>query len=270
MAVLLASDFDAASPYGFDSFDLGNETWYTITIVPGASPSGAAAMRVEWLPTDELGNQRFGGSWVASLPAAPAQGAVRYLRFRYKVEAPVCWQSDSNALEEFEENVRTAPDKLIILGNGSGNNSRVIVHQRASFPDRDDPMIKCTQGDYSADGGAGHIAIATTGEWYSIQIEIQSSSTTIATDGVIKQWINNNNYAAPDTTRTGENILTSGWDSPAELAVGDGSANPLSNVNPAASAIILIADFQFADDFDAGWHVTAVQRRRNRRMRVRG
>lgn len=262
---LLATDFDAPSPYGADSFtDTGTASGYwTLEIVPGGSPSGNSSLKVTFLQVDcvPVCQRQFGPRWTSSLPAAPAQGATRYVRFRMKIydNGLMNWRSDATASGESPNN-RSAPDKLFILGNLSGgcggnDTSRVITHLRAPYPDRDYPLIKTEQGTFS--GGEAQTERLGVDSWLSIQIKIKSSSTTTAADAEISTYVNNDNESEPDHEFDGEVITTNGWGTAgcgnSQIVFGDGSGNSLSDQDPTSYAVYELADFEFDDEFDDGW-----------------
>jgi hypothetical protein len=258
--ILSSNITSAGKPYGCDTWEDGAEgTWYTLTRVAGGSPSGNDSLRMTWIRTNDLGNQQWGCRFAASLEAAPAQGSTRYVRWRLKYTAPMNWRSDTNALNEYEANNRTAPDKFFILGNNSNgcggvSTHRVITHQFAEFPDRNIPLLKTQQGTRSP----GNFYTAATNTWLSIQVKITSSSDTSTSDAVIRTYVNDDNEASPTHTQSGELITTAGWGTSgcagSHIVWGDGSANPLSDDVADTAAELEMADFEYDDAFDPNWY----------------
>jgi hypothetical protein len=96
--------------------------------------------------------------------------------------------------------------------------------------------------------------------WLSVQIRIESSSTSSAYDGRLSVWIDNNNVIKPSHA-TAKDILikTAGWGrdtcSGSHIVWGDGSFGALTPNDPSASVIINLADFEYDDEFDPDWSI---------------
>lgn len=223
-----------------------NGRWYDLAVLPGASPSGADALRITTRPTSETGDRGWGCAFRPETAPIP-DGSVRYARWRQRFVPPVDLRSDSSAAGP-RANARTTFDKLFIAGNLSGDNSRMIYHIDAPAPDRNAPVGRITQGT----GSTAPRAFGTlpVGQWNHIQIKIVSGR-----NGAAYQYINNNNEARPDTQEVNISIGTRGWGPGCPdcfFLFGDGSFNAPSN-NPPGRGVMDLADFEWDDEFDPQW-----------------
>lgn len=264
MVPILRSNISAATApnYGCDLWDTPDlNNWYTFSLQPGASPSGNDAIRFTAIRTTLLGDNGWGCSFSRSLEPSPAQGSVRYARWRMRYVGPVNWRSD-NRLGSYEANNRTAPDKMFILGNtcenGSMQPTRVILWQYAQAPSRSVPILRFTQNI----GPGPELTNVPVNIWLNVQLKIVSSSSAGAADGSLSIYINNNNESAPTRSAGGIQIKTVGWGRNAgctgsHILWGDGSFNPLSAADSTARAVTDLADFEYDDQFDPQWAIGA-------------
>lgn len=245
-------------PYGCTTWGDGQEgTWFTLSRLAAGSPSGTDALRVEMIPTNDLGDQGWGCGFPGeSGSIAQSASNVRYVRFRIYFEGPMNWRSD-NAGGSYSSNNRTGPDKLFIMANlcnSVSDYTRIILHLYADPPDRDTPFLRLTQGTGGAAPADYYEAVTNT--WLHVQGKIVPSSTSVAEDGATYLYVNNDNEGAPDASEVGQLITTTGWgvgDCPGSQTVfGDGSQNPLSD-DVATSANYRLADFEVDDEFDPNW-----------------
>jgi hypothetical protein len=267
---ILRSDIRAATApnYGCDGWDYSQQgLWWTMSLIPGGSPSGNDSLRIRALPTNDAGNRGWGCRFAQTMEPSPPQGSVRYARWRIKYISPVNWRSDSCAVPPCTANNRTTPDKLFILGNtceaAPHQPTRIIYWQNAAAPSRSQPLNILSQNIGQTgppSGGQTGFFSVPIDTWLNIQIRIESSSTTTAFDGRLSAWVNNNNIAAPTVaTPRDTQIRTSGWGrntcSASHIVWGDGSYNPLTDDDSTANAVQEIADFEYDDAFDPNWAI---------------
>lgn len=224
--------------------------WYRFDVLPGASPTGTAALRVTGIPTAEVGDVGWGCTMAPEPVALPA-GTVRYVRARLRYQTPMVWQSD-NRTGQVALNNRTPPDKFFILGNLSGDSSRVIWHQYAAPPGRTEPFIRVTQGTGSS-APAAWVPVPTD-RWINVQARIVSGDR-----GSICVYLDSNDEAAPTACERDINIGTRGWSTATcptcHWGFGDFSFNAPSNRNPATRVVYDLADMELGTTFDPQWHV---------------
>lgn len=247
MAVLLRSiiDADHAPLYGFDEFNDGDDAIdraITLSRVSGGSPAGTDSLR--WVGIGTGANLQFDCYFyfASSLPTVP-QGSVRYLRYRLKIRTPVSWASDFNGT-----NANSAGGKMVILGNTGGSNGRIIHSIGAPFPERNQPYVDL---DENVNGLGISASNLTLNVWHHLQMRLQSSSTSVATDGALALYVDNNVEGSPTDSASGFDLPTASWgDTQYQLTFGFAAFNELAN---GGSFDVEMADFEYADSFDSGW-----------------
>jgi hypothetical protein len=223
---------------------------YTISCLPGQAPSGAAAIRFTAIPTAGLNDStqpddaRWGygsGGWIDAQP--PPQGTIWYARWRVRLNGVQNWRVwDGGGSDGY---------KGFILGNNcQGTGSRIIA---LDFPSNFSD-VGITLNKNIGPPTTSPRLIYPTNQWAHIQVKIQSSTTTTATNGRIFVYLNNNNQANPNASTVGAALVTSGWTRPgcadSNMTWGPGAWWPMAT---GGAQSLDWADFELDDQFDPNW-----------------
>jgi len=237
----------AQSLAGFDSIRDAAELGVSInrTYEASGGPSGQGAYRWDYIhdPAQQDAPNAWGGQfyygWQVDTGSAPAQGSVRYVRWRMKFSASTNFRSvswdDGSTPSAFQ-------NKLIIHADGEAS-SRTII----SYLSQDDQAT----WDLIIGKGGGNEVLHTglaKNTWYNMQVRIQSGSSAPATDAIYALWVNNNVFASPTESATGFALETTGGD---QWGVGY-----FSNHNISATGIVswTITNVEIGPTFRTDWN----------------
>jgi hypothetical protein len=226
--------------YGATTWNQSSDNWWeqtdamgtrwTSARVAGAGPSGQDVAQLTELP----GVPQHGWGWHGHVVPDMAQGETRFYRWRHRVTAASnCSHTPSN--------------KLLVIAQGCpGGMCRVIVQPKCN-PQR---MV---QYNFQVDGGVyqretGYIY--PVGTWLDIQLETRTSSSSGASDGALRLWVNNNNYSAPTIQSTGIQLVAGGVDSSYIIF---GGYNNTGDVPSGATNVQQYTDFEISTAFHSGW-----------------
>jgi len=188
---------------------------------------------------------------------------VAYIRFRVRFDDNYRWDgqgSQQNKLLDFGAN-----SSRIILHNERDNPSTPCGLKNIDYSVSSQPMSN-TEEDYGLpigafDGGDwGSLAIkrgidepctppviVSHGVWYHVQLAIKVSSSSAASDGYFKLWLNNNDISNPSTQIMNVVQGLEDWNSSWTLGGYWTDANPYRNQG------WVIDDLVVADQFDPNW-----------------
>ncbi len=239
----------AAPDYGFDGSvdDCGAGTNCTLSRLAGASPSGNDAIRLVATATGDAA--QFDVYWFNDDNSMPAvtQGQTRYVRWRYRFNSPIYWPSNQGGV-----NARSAGGKAFIIGNSCNEEEgRVIASLGTNAPNRNDPFVEL---DRNIDGLNIVAPNLTADTWHSIQIAMVSSSTSVATDGALRLYVDTNTVGSPTDSASGFALPSATWGSSAldcGLIWGFSAFNELALTGTFS---VDFADFEYDDEFDPNWH----------------
>lgn len=209
----------------------------TQTLRPGQGPQGQDAVEFTILAG---GPRQFYMGWSGGSGGAVEANAVRYYRFRIFAPGPT---------GQIRGYVQGLESKFIIHADGADNGSRVICGLRDNGMTPDTLAFECMRNVDGQQHGTVKQAL-TLGVWHSIQVEARSGS-----NGVIRVWIDNNNYSSPTATSQHSagspfSLGTMNWNN---FAIGfyQGVTTTLSSP---VVAFRLADDAEFDDQFDPTWH----------------
>lgn len=212
----------------------------------GQAPSGRDAVRMTALVNS--GQYEWGYIYIPRV--AVPQGALRYLRWRFKLVSPIQWRAS---------NGNAAGGKLVILGNLCEKSpyqpTRVISNLDASGGTA--PFLRTEQnisGPPSRIDTTNGLALDV---WHHMQVRVRSSSSASASDGLLSVYLDDANRS--ESTPTGQStggfrLLTAGWST--ANGCGDSSIGFGNTFNALASGqhfVIEVADFEYDDAFDPTW-----------------
>lgn len=251
---LFQSDIRAAtSPnFGFDGMDDGDcdgSTTCSWTRLAGVSPRGNDAIRVTLYSAGV--NAQPSLFWYSSGSVLPTvtQGNSIFVRWSGRIVAPVNWRSDFGGT-----NNNSAGGKTFILGNGCGVDAGRMIATWGSDATRLVPYFDIDQ-NVNGFQVRGDIASGLFDTWVDVQMEFDSSTTDVTTDGALKVWINNNTYASPTDQATGIAIPSSTW-GPGGACTGEihWVFSPFNALGVGGSFVMDFADLVIDDAFDPNWH----------------
>lgn len=172
---------------------------YTRSLIVGGGPSGQNAVRISHVGTADTSLEYYHGKWDWTGPNVP-QGQCVVIREIIRFNAPVNWEDNGGGRFGF---------KHIVIGeDGTNDVNRGFVNFRSdlSVPaEAHEPTQILMRVERNIFGPPSRCDVhdMTSGVWYRIQIEYQSSSTPTAADGFIRVWVNNQVYASPTVQSTG-------------------------------------------------------------------
>jgi len=238
--LLFASDFGATSPYAFTGAWADDEgTYFTLSQQLNTGPSGRDFVRSTNIATGTHA-QPYAG-WKKTGLTAPTQGSTRYVRVRLRIG------SGFDATGNSPETVWST--KWIIHGDQDGPGEDRIIVALSPRVTLNDCHIRVAKniGDVPSDG-AGDVNL-TLGIWNDIQYEVRYSSTSTATDGWFKLWVNNDTYASP-TASSATNIALP---SASHTSLGLGFFH---NATTAAGGSVQLdyCQMEYDDAFDSSFH----------------
>lgn len=188
---------------GWNATDPG--ATHSRTFIAGGGPNGENVYELTQRHTGSS-SSHYGGEyywgWTGNIEAQnPAQGARRYYRFRMRFSPGTNFRGTDS-----DGSSTTLTNKVLILGDGCGRDCRVILNYRGQTNGR-------TSLKLQIDGGAHLIETneVAVGQWFTVQIEVDSSTTTSSRDGSYKIWINNNNYNSPSAQTSGFQLNPTNW-----------------------------------------------------------
>ncbi|MGH7129191.1 MAG: hypothetical protein ACREIV_11535 [Planctomycetaceae bacterium] len=261
-SIVFRERFSSGAPgYAFaHTFPLAG--MYTLSHDANGGPDGSGAAHLRML----AGRDQYNLGWVAGTSGRSfGVGDAVYIRFRIRFDDDHLWLGGGSL-----------QNKFILLGESrAATQSRIIVHNEKPHPtsgcalgyDRydgsgprwlprdfglnysswEDPAIS---GKYSSLSVKVNIGLdctppvlLTRGEWYDVQIYAKSSSNRT---GEFKVWVNNNDFASPDSQVRGFNLGTHGWSS--GMTVGG-----FMSEAPARDGGFLVDDVELATTFDPDW-----------------
>lgn len=234
--VLFESDFSTTSPYGF-SANWGDFTYYTNTPSPDGGPGNRPWVRQAHIVTGTTA-QYYHGWEVTGLPAV-TQGASRFYRWRMRVD------SGFNALG----NGDVWGTKFIIIGDGivsDGDRIMVLASPRTGNTDFTLRLSKNISSDFTPD-----VELTKGTTWVSIQMEVDTSTTTGTADAVYKFWMNSDAYGSPTSSYSGFTQTSAGM---TQFRFGFYAGATLAT---GGQAIMDFAEIEVADSFDASWHANS-------------
>ena len=198
--------------------------------IPGAGPQGQDVFQLTELP----GSGQHGWGWHGHIVPDLAQGETRVFRWRHRVLA--------------ESNCRHTPsNKLLVVAQGcKGRRCRVIVQPKCNPDGRIQYNFQVDGGQYQVETGY----VYPKGRWLDVQLEMKTSSTAGASDGWLKEWIDNNDYDKPTIKNVGIDLLAGGDDSSYIIF---GGYNNADDVPAGSTNIQQYADFQIGTSFDPNW-----------------
>ena len=180
---------------------------FTRSRIAGAGPEGEDVYELTQLSTGasqpEYGGEFYWG-WRGLLEAQqPAQGSRRYYRWWMRFSPTTNFRGLHG-----DGSPTTLTNKVLIVGDGCGRSDcRVIVNYRGNSNYRQANFrIQIDGGDQLVDAPPVDV-----GMWFSVQVELDSSTSTSSRDGAYKIWINNNDYSRPTAQRSGFQLNPVGW-----------------------------------------------------------
>jgi hypothetical protein len=211
--------------------------YWTRRFVQGGGPQGQDAVEISQL-TSSVHAQYYLGWSGPSLPN-PAQGAVRYLRMRFKTVGTVSLNGVSDVWS----------DKFIIVADGDNPTGRVICHLRDNGISSDNLAISCSRNiDGYPNATQGYVPLPRD-QWSNLQFEFKSSSTTSSANGSIKIWRNQNSYSAPSTQSGQFQLNAIGWGA---ISIGSYANATLAS---GGRVVFQLADVEWDDQFDPNYNV---------------
>jgi hypothetical protein len=260
--VVFREDFNTGPPSYSFSYTFPTAGMYTLSHDADGGPDRSGAAHLRML----AGRDQYNLGWVAATSGRSySVGDAVYIRFRIRFDDDHLWQGGGSL-----------QNKFILLGESRAETqSRIIVHNEKPHPtsgcslgyDRydgsgprwmprdfglnysswEDPAIA---GRYSSLSVKVNIGLdctppllLTRGEWYHVQIYAKSSSNGT---GEFKVWMNNNDFASPNSQTRGFNLGTHAWDS--GMTVGG-----FMSEAPTRDGGYLIDDVELGGSFDSGW-----------------
>lgn len=209
-----------------DMTALPGNAYHTRRVIAGAGPQGEDVTQIDLTPGST--HAQFYMGWRGTVPPAP-DGATRYMRLKLRVLSPL------NLTGNPPEGAWT--DKFIILGDGGGSGSRVIVELR---PTTGADTIG-TRIQRNIDGEPARTAVRdlVPGQWHALQWEVRSGP-----DGQLTMWLDGVQVA-----QSGVFPLGAGWDNVALGYYSNGTLAPSSRLS------FQVAAFEYDDVFDPAWSV---------------
>jgi len=206
------------------------------TLLPTGGPQGQPAFQLDQLPATSHAQYYLG--WTTNAGSHP-QGSTRYIRLRFKVLSPVSLYGNDVSWG----------NKFIIVGDGDNPTGRVMCILR------DNGMVETTmaiQCQRNIDGDPNRTGLITLSPdvWHSLQLEMKSSTTTSSGDGRLRLWIDgaNSNISAPTSQSGSFQLNAINWQN---LNIGYYAG---TTIRAGSHVSMQIADFQYDDAFDAGFH----------------
>lgn len=210
---------------------------YTSTYLAGQGPQGQDAVR---FTISAGGPRQFYMGWSATAAGSVEANAVRYYRFRIFPPGPT---------GQTRGYVQGLESKFIIHADGADNGSRVICGLRDNGMTSDTIAFECMRNVDGQEHGTVKQAM-TLGVWHNIQVEARSGS-----NGIIRVWIDNNNYSTPTATSQHAqgstfSLGTMNWN---VFGMGfyQGVTTTLSSP---VVAFMLADDAEFDNEFDPNWN----------------
>jgi hypothetical protein len=234
----------------------GDTQYYTMTRLPGGSPSGSDAIQLDLIPTTE--GRQFDITWAqAPETNAIAQGSVRYIRYRIQIVGPVDWRSSYND----PQGMNRLGTKHAVLGNlceRAPYGPTRVISNIGSSTGTPATVFWRTEQNIAGPPSRFDISPIVPDVWHNVQIKIQSSSTRSTADGMLYQYIDaaNQSESTPTAQSSGGFVLsTAGWtraEGCADSGIFFGGA-AMSTLAPGGHAAFRIADFEYDDAFDPNW-----------------
>jgi len=166
--------------------EVGQGTDWDWTQRNAAGPQGQTCTEWEWPYPTGSGEAYFGRNWVDAIPTIN-QGDSVVVRWFFKTISP--------------EDTGTFAIKHWILGDQDPNpdENRIIATWRQwETCDASADHCYAMDVDRNINGtNAFFLDPSPADTWHSIQVEIDTSSTSVATDGRIKLWLDTDVYASP-------------------------------------------------------------------------
>jgi hypothetical protein len=225
-----------------------NGTFYTFTHRAAAGPGGGNAAELAMTPiTVPTGSCAGQGScegyigWGYPSPwSARSQGSSLFFRFRIKFTA-------------FNDPRRADSGgwggKFILVGDScSPDTDRIIANLESASIGTSQPRLTI---DKNINGVGTNVNLSAPGTWDNIQMQVLSSSTTSATDGIMRIWKNNDVEGSPDASSA-----TLAWNSAcfhSNMKMGTYMDWLVSTVG-GAQATWQIGAFEVGTAFDATWN----------------
>lgn len=262
VGVIFSEPFTAADFPNYEGTAMSTDARWTRSALTGDSPVSGDSIQYEHLSS---GIGSFGGDYgfgtnydLSSLSASfPAQGGNLYLRWRFKISSDTNWQGRDQSDGSDVNYIRT---KTVMWPNAGDDSTgmRVVIHTE----NQNSPIT----GQYLFRLGSGStnwqtLYSWTRGSWYHLQVEIKTSTTTLASDGELRLWVNNNTYASPTQQKNGSggtlvNAVT-GQDLRMSTFVGGNLRIGAYENNGLQSDGIHkqhFANFEVATEFDPDWY----------------
>jgi hypothetical protein len=248
----------AGNQYGFAGKYTGDggSQWLLQHLPNGGNAgSGDGAAKITWYQGQEQFNSGwYGGSSGGSWPAF-SQGDRIFFRIRlYYPTGEYAWNGTGS-----QEN------KMMLFGELCDGDQRLIFFSHQSHttePCCNAGVLPSNQGVFNANVNVGYDCagpvIMTTGIWYDVQVEWQSSTTCSNTNGYIKMWINNNDYNNPTASITGINMVVTGCCAGSDVTWNSGFSlgNYWTDANNNQNCSTVFDDLEMAGSFDNTWYTS--------------
>lgn len=245
-----------------------NGPCYGMTCFPGGTlpTAGQTCATRSWQPGEEWCQEEVaGGGWNGS------KGVRLYIRqgadqfdFGWYFGSGRSWQVGDMAVWRFriryDDNFRwdgSGSQQNKITNQGQSGNRFVIHNEKGSWTSQYcTPLDPQSGGTYGPDTGsiavkagianpcAGPVPI-THGQWYHVQIGIQSSSSGT---GSLRIWVNNNNLSQPNAATTGLTFGVTNWDSSWNFG------GFWTDQHDTRSQGWIVDDLETATDLDPNWY----------------
>jgi hypothetical protein len=202
-------------------------TTWNMTQQVAAGPQGQTAARFSWPGPSPVGEEYFG--WRENGAPAITQGASVFLRYKIRFVSP--------------QTVGSAGVKLFILGDSVGDDGDRVIGTL---------KVGCAGAcwnfdvDKNINGTRAAFTNLAADTWHSIQIEVDTSTTTVSTDGQFKLWVNSDVYASATDTEPGLTLPT-----PYSGELGFGFFG--NTTDGGAHAVYDLCCFEYGPTFDNTW-----------------
>ena len=167
-----------------------NGTEYVKALSTATGPQGQST--IQWTMDRRGTGEKYFGNRFAGLPSIP-QGDKVYVRWMIRVTAPM--QTGDFGIKQW------------ILGDDEPHpDDQRIIHTLRQWSCSGTDNCYTFDTDRNIDGLGTGIILNSADAWHTVQVEIDTSTTTSSGDGSIKTWMDTNTYASPTTAVTGQSF----------------------------------------------------------------
>jgi len=259
--VLFRDGFEGSAPrFGFGYSYPPSSSEFSLEKLASGGFNGAAGHLRTF-----AGAEQYGLGWSTSpLGRSFANGDAVYIRFRIRYDDDHRWTGNGSLQNKFlmMGNADSSPNSRFIIHsekphqtsgctlgfNGDGNGTRWLPRDFGmNYNSWDDPAIAGLWGSLAIKVNISWSCAApvpvTRGVWYHVQVYAKSG---LNNTGEFKMWVNNNNFASPNSRATGFTLGSDSWAN--GFTIGGYQTD-----TPSTTGGFRLDDVEIGTAFDGAW-----------------